>query len=118
METVDREGNHSLVDAAAQSRVNHFIFVSGQGEDPNSPVPFLRAKGLTSRLLRESGMGYTVLLPDLYMDVWIPVAVKIPVESVQSVMVVNEGMRRHYCVSISNVADFAVGSVGNDAAMN
>jgi NADH dehydrogenase len=46
VETVDLEGNRCLVEAAAASGVKHFIFVSAQGEDPNSPVPFLRAKAL------------------------------------------------------------------------
>lgn len=64
VETVDLEGNSNLIDAASQARVEHFIFVSAQGEDPDSPVPFLRAKGMTSNKLRRSGMTYTVLLPD------------------------------------------------------
>ena len=118
VEMVDLEGNRRLVEAAEQSGVEHFIFVSAQGEDPNSPVPFLRAKGLTSRLLRRSGMGYTVFLPDFYMDVWIPLVVLGPVEAGQPVSIVSGGRRRHYCVAVGDVAGFAVGSVGNDAALN
>ncbi|MCA1708841.1 MAG: NmrA family NAD(P)-binding protein [Actinobacteria bacterium] len=59
VETVDLEGNRSLVEAALSSGVEHFIFISVQGEDPDSPNPFIRAKGLTSKQLRESGMAYT-----------------------------------------------------------
>ncbi len=70
VETVDLNGNRYLIEAATEAGVEHFIFISAQGEHPTSPVPFLQAKGLASKLLRESGMGYTVLLPDIYMDVW------------------------------------------------
>jgi NADH dehydrogenase len=63
-------------------------------------------------------MGYTVLIPDIYMDVWIPLVVMAPAASGRPVMVVNQGMRRHYCVAVSDVAGFAVGSVGNDSAVN
>lgn len=118
VETVDLEGNRQLVEAAAQSGVEHFIFVSVQGEDPNHPVPFLRAKGLTSQLLRRSGMGYTVLLPDIYMDVWIPLVVSGPVQTGRPVSLVNGGRRRHHCVAVRDVAGLAVGCVGNDAAVN
>lgn len=118
VETVDLEGNRQLVEAAAQSGVEHFIFVSAQGEDPDHPVPFLRAKGLTSQRLRQSGMGYTVLLPDIYMDVWIPLVVLGPVQTGRPVSIVMGGKRRHYCVAVRDVAGLAVGCVGNDAAVN
>jgi NADH dehydrogenase len=118
VETVDLEGNRQLVEAAAQSGVEHFIFVSAQGEDPDHPVPFLRAKGLTSQLLRRSGMGYTVLLPDIYMDVWIPLVVFGPVQAGRPVSIVGGGRRRHNCVAVRDVAGIAAGCVGNEAAVN
>lgn len=118
VETVDLEGNRSLVDAATASGVDQFIFVSAQGEDPDSRVPFLRAKGLTSKRLRESGMTYTILMPDLYMDVWIPLVVFAPLASGQPITIVGEGTREHYPVAVDDVAGFAVAAVGNDAARN
>lgn len=116
VETVDLEGNRSLLEAASLSGVEHFIFVSAQGEDPDSPVPFLRAKGLTSKRLHESGMAYTVLVPDVYMDVWIPLVVLAPVASGRPVTIVGEGSRKHYFIAVDDVAAFAVASVGNDDA--
>lgn len=116
LETVDLEGNRSLIEAAVRSGVKHFIFVSAEGEDPDSPVPFLRAKGLTSRRLRESGMAYTVLVPNLYMDVWIPLVVLAPVSAGRPVTIVGEGTSKHYLVAIDDVAGFAAAAVDNDAA--
>jgi uncharacterized protein YbjT (DUF2867 family) len=116
VETVDLEGNRSLIEAAVRSGVKHFIFVSAEGEDPDSPVPFLRAKGLTSRRLRESGMAYTVLVPNLYMDVWIPLVVLAPVSAGRPVTIVGEATSKHYLVAIDDVAGFAAAAVENDAA--
>ncbi len=118
VETVDVEGNRNLIEAASLAGVKHFVFVSAQGEDPASPVPFLRAKGLTSKRLRESGMVYTVLLPDVYMDVWIPLVVLAPVASGRPITIVGEGTHKHYLTAVEDVAGFAVAAVSNDAAHN
>lgn len=118
VETVDLEGNQSLIEAASAAGVEHFIFVSAQGEDPDSPAPFLRAKGLASQRLRQSGMAYTVLVPDIYMDVWVPLVVSGPVASGRPVTIVGKGVRKHYLVAIDDVAGFAVASVRDDAARN
>jgi uncharacterized protein YbjT (DUF2867 family) len=116
VETVDLEGNRNLVEAASRSGVKHFVFLSAEGEDPESPIPFLRAKGLTSQRLRESGMTYTVLMPNLYMDVWIPLVVLAPVASGRPVTLVGEASRKHYLVAADDVAGFAVAALANDAA--
>ena len=116
VETVDLQGNRNLIEAASRSGVQHFIFVSAQGEDPNSPIPFLQAKGLTTKRLRESAMAHTVLIPDIYMDVWIPMVVLGPVASSRPVTIVGEGSHKHYFIAVEDVADFAVAAVGNDSA--
>src|SRR5947207_1782841 len=36
-QTVELEGNRNLIDAAKAAGVNHFIFISTLGVDPNSP---------------------------------------------------------------------------------
>ena len=118
VETVDHGGNRNLIEAASRSGVQHFIFVSVQGEDPDSPVPFIRAKGITSKRLRESGMAYTVLMPDAYMDVWIPLVVLGPVASGHPVTLVGEGTHKHYLMAVDDVAGFAVAATANSAAHN
>ena len=118
VETVDLEGNRGLVEAALSWGVEHFIFVSVQGEDPESPLPFIRAKGLTSQLLRESGMAYTVLMPDHYMDIWFPLVILMPAAAGRPVTLAGEGTRKHYPVAVDDVAGYAVGAVRNDTAVD
>ena len=118
VETVDLEGNRNLIEAASRAGVEHFVFLSAEGEDPESPVPFLRAKGLTSARLRETDMAYTVLVPNLYMDVWIPLVVLAPVASGRPITIVGEGARKHYLVAADDVAGFAVTAVHSEDARN
>ena len=116
VESVDLQGNVNLVDAASAAGVERFVFVSAQGEDPASPVPFLRAKGTASARLRRSGMTYTVLQPDYYMDVWMPLVVLGPVAAGRPVSIVGEASRKHYPVAVDDVAAFAVASLERDSA--
>src|SRR5947207_5030814 len=69
-QTVDLEGNRHLIDAALAAGVNQFIFVSVLTADPNSPVPFIQAKGKTEDTLRESGLPYTIIAPNAFMEIW------------------------------------------------
>jgi uncharacterized protein YbjT (DUF2867 family) len=118
VETVDLEGNRNLIEAASRAGVEHFVFLSAEGEDPESQVPFLRAKGITSARVRESDIAYTVLVPNLYMDVWIPLVVLAPVASGRPITIVGEGARKHYLVAADDVAGFAVTAVHSEDARN
>jgi NADH dehydrogenase len=111
VETVDRQGNRALIDAAAAAGAGRFVFVSAFGAGPHSPLEFLRAKGETEEHLRASGIPATILQPDLFMEVWIPAVVLGPALAGQPVVVVGEGTRKHSFVSAADVAAFAVAAV-------
>jgi uncharacterized protein YbjT (DUF2867 family) len=113
---VDLRGNLNLIDAAARAGAGQFIFIAAQGADPDSPEPFLRTKGVAA--LRESGMAYTILFPDFYMDVWVRLVVLAPVAARRPVNVVAGGSRKHYPVAVEDVAGIAAGALGNDAALD
>lgn len=108
VDTVDRDGNRNLVEAAAGAGVRRFVFVSALGATADSPVPFLRAKAQTEALVRDSGMAWTILSPNLFMDVWIPAVVGGPVLAGQPVTLVGEARRRHSFVAMADVAEYAV----------
>lgn len=117
-QSVDVDGNRNLVDAAKQAGVAQFIFVSANGADPNSPVPFLAAKGRTEQHLQASGMSYTIIAPEAFMEVWMGMVVGGPAMANQPVTVVGSGNRKHTFISARDVAMFTVASVNNPAALN
>jgi uncharacterized protein YbjT (DUF2867 family) len=115
VESVDRRGNRDLIDAAAAAGVNHFVFVSALGASPDSPVPFLLAKGEAEQRLRDSGVPWTVLQPNAYMDTWFPMIVGGPALAGQPVTLVGEGRRRHSFVATSDVAAYALAALDQHA---
>jgi len=118
VQTVDLEGNRNLIDAAKAAGVKQFIFTSALGADVDSPVPFIQAKAKTEAYLRDSGMMYTILAPDAFMDVWVGMVIGMPLQAGQPVTLVGEGRRKHSFVAVRDVAAFASGAVGRPEAMN
>lgn len=118
VETVEIAGNRSLIDAAAAAGVKQFVFTSAMGADAGSPMPFLRGKGMTEAHLKASGIGYTILSPNVFMEVWIPMIVGMPLQSGAPITIIGAGNRRHSFVSIHDVAAFAVAAVDSPAARN
>jgi NADH dehydrogenase len=117
-QTVDLEGNRNLIDAARAAGVQQFIFTSALGVDPNSPVPFLRAKGQTESYLRESGVPFTILAPNIFMEVWMGMVIGLPLRDGRPVKLVGEGRRKHTFISVQDVAAFATAAVGHPAAIH
>lgn len=118
VQSVEIEGNRHLIDAARAAGVKHFIFTSAMGASPESPIPFMQGKGLAEQHLKASGVPYTILSPNVFMEVWFPMVVGIPLQSGQPVTLVGEGNRRHTFVSSNDVAAFAVAAIDNPAARN
>ncbi len=116
VETVDDAGNANLIDAARAAGVRHFVFVSALGADPDHPMPFLKAKGQTEQRLRSSGMAWTVLQPNLFMDTWIPAVVGGPALGGQPVTLIGEGRREHSMVAARDVASYAVAALDHPEA--
>ena len=116
--SVDLEGNRNLIEAARDAGVEHFIFVSLLGADLNHPDPFVQAKAQSESTLRESGMEYTILAPEAFMEVWPAMVVGMPALQGRPVTLVGEGRRRHSFISNRDVAAFAVAAVDYSAARN
>ncbi|MEP6987148.1 MAG: SDR family oxidoreductase [Chloroflexota bacterium] len=118
VETVDLNGNHSLIDAAKAAGVKHFIFTSALGSDVNSPVPFVQAKAKTEQHLRETGMNYTILAPNIFMGAWLGVIVGLAVQNQQPVSLVGSGEKKHTFIAEPDIAAFAMAAVDNPVAAN
>jgi uncharacterized protein YbjT (DUF2867 family) len=117
-QTVDLMGNRNLIDAARAAGVKQFIFISVAAADPNSPVPFIAAKGQTEVTLRACGMPYTILAPAAFMEIWIGVYIGAPILQGHPVTIVGEGRRRHSFISARDVAAFALAAIENPKAIN
>jgi len=118
LETVDDAGYGNLIAAAKAAGVRHFIFTSALGSSLDSPVPMMRFKALNEQRLRESGMTYTILMPNLYIEVSAAIFVAAPLAQGRPVTLVGEASHRHSMVSMRDAASFAIASVDNPAARN
>lgn len=117
IESVDRLGNRNLIDAAQVEGVRHFVFVSVLGAAADHFVPFVRAKGEAEQALRESGLSWTILQPDPFMDVWFPFVIGPALEGA-AVKLVGEGRQRHSMVAMHDVVGYAVAAVERKEAAN
>jgi NADH dehydrogenase len=117
VESVDRAGNHALIEIARSAGVRQFVFVSALGASASSPVPFIQAKSETEERLRASGVPFTIVAPNAFMEVWAAGVVGAPARAGQPVVLVGEGRRRHSFVSVRDVAAFTAAAVGHDAAL-
>lgn len=116
LESVDHIGNNNLIDAAVAQGVRKFVFTSSLGADPGHPMPLLRIKGLVEQRLRASGMTWTVLQPNLYMDTWIPAIVGGPALTGQPVTLVGDGLRQHSMIAVRDVAHYATAALDHPDA--
>jgi uncharacterized protein YbjT (DUF2867 family) len=86
--------------------------------DPQSPVPIFQAKGRTENYLRESGLPYTIIAPNMFMEVLFALVVGMPAMMGQPVTIVGEGRRKHSSISAGDVAAFILAAIGHSAAIN
>jgi NADH dehydrogenase len=117
-QTVDTDGNRNLIDAARSAGAKQFIFISAFGVSVDSLVPLFQAKASTEAYLRSSGLAYTILAADGFMDVWLPMIVLGPVFDGRPVTIVGEGRRKHSFIAMQDVASFAIAAIGHPEAMN
>jgi uncharacterized protein YbjT (DUF2867 family) len=116
IETVDRQGQLSLIAAARTAGVKHFTFVS----IPRNPVhesPLTRAKAQAERALADSGMGYTILACNYFMEIWLSPALGFDYAQ-RKVVIFGDGRALITWVSFRDVAEFAVRSLLTPGARN
>ncbi|MET3141758.1 UNVERIFIED_ORG: NADH dehydrogenase [Arthrobacter sp. UYEF2] len=111
VDSVDRIGNRNLIEAAVDAGVRRFVFLSNLGASPDSPIAFMAAKGETEQLLRSSGMFWTIIQPNLFMDKLPVMVVGVPALTGQAVTLVGEGRRVHSLVAMRDVAQYVLAVV-------
>jgi NADH dehydrogenase len=108
IETVDRAGQLSLIDAARSAGVDHFTFVS----IPRNMLresPLTRAKAEVARALADNGIGYTILAANYFMEIWLSPALGFDYGQ-RKVVLFGDGRALISWVSYKDVAELAVRS--------
>lgn len=116
IETVDGRGQQDLVDAAAAAGVEHFILVSVAGSTGDED-PLSRAKRAVEQKLQRSGLHYTILRPNTFMEVWLSPALGFDYIG-GNVKLFGSGERPISYISADDVAEYVVRSVANPAVAN
>jgi uncharacterized protein YbjT (DUF2867 family) len=115
IQTVDRDGQLNLIDAAKSAAVGYFIFVSFP--DMNTEFPLQTAKRNVERHLKESELDYTILRPTFFMEVWLSEALGFDARNAQA-QIYGSGRNKISWISYHDVARFAVACVNNHEAHN
>jgi uncharacterized protein YbjT (DUF2867 family) len=115
IETVDRRGQLSLIDAATAAGVKRFILVSFPSVDEDFPLQ--AAKRAVEEHLRASGMTYTILRPTFFTEVWLSPALGFDAPNAKA-QIYGGGQNQISWISFQDVAQFAVTALDNPQAKN
>jgi len=116
IQSVDRQGQIALIDAARAAGVQHFVFVSFR-DNPSIQFPLTEAKRAVERHLKASGMAYTILQASYFMEVWLTPMLGFDYAA-GKVRVYGDGNRKVSWVSYRDVARIAVAALDQPAARN
>ena len=115
IQTVDDEGQINLINAALNTGVTQFIYVSFCAMPSESPLQ--TAKRKVEKYLSESGLNYTILQPTYFMEVWLSPILGFDYPNAKAT-IYGEGTNKISWIAIKDVASFAVASLDNPAANN
>lgn len=62
-EKVDAEGTENIVEAAKKSNLSRILYISGAGVDENKSEPWFQAKCSAEKVVKNSGMKWTIFRP-------------------------------------------------------
>lgn len=116
IEKVDLRGVIALIDAAKASGVKHMIYTSFS-KNMDQEFPLRNAKRAVEKLLKESGLLYTILRPSYFIELWLSPAVGFDTAKA-SAQIYGTGNQPISWISYKDVARFAVEAVTNPAARN
>jgi NADH dehydrogenase len=116
IETVDRQGHLNLIDAAKRAAVPHFVHVSIP-PDLHYDCPLFQAKRDVEAALVRSGIEYTILQGNYFMEVWLSPTLGFDYPNARAT-VYGSGEQPLAWVSYRDVAGLAVDALGVAAARN
>ena len=116
IESVDRVGHLSLIEAARQAGVRRFVYTSIP-PGLRYECPLIRAKREVEMALAASGLEYTVLLANYFMEVWLSPALGFDYPNGRAT-IYGSGERPLAWVSYLDVAGFALDALESESARN
>jgi uncharacterized protein YbjT (DUF2867 family) len=116
LQTVDLDGYFSLIDVAKQEGVRRFVYTSIP-QNMNYESPLTRAKTAVAQCLSASGIYYTVLAANFFMEVWLSQALGFDFQKARAT-IYGTGEQPIGFVSYKDVAEAAVRSLAVDASKN
>jgi uncharacterized protein YbjT (DUF2867 family) len=115
IDTVDRQGQLALVDAAEAAGVKHFVLVSFPPVDVEFPLQ--SAKRAVEDRLRRSRMSYTILQSTFFTEVWLSPALGFDPANGKAT-IYGPGTNKTSWISYRDVARCAVAALNNPRAAN
>jgi uncharacterized protein YbjT (DUF2867 family) len=115
IESVDRQGQLNLIEAAEQAGVEHFVLISFPNVD--IAFPLQSAKRAVEDRLRRSRMTYTILQPTCFTEVWLSPALGFDPTNATA-RIYGSGHNKISWISFQDVAQFAVAALDNPHATN
>jgi len=115
IETVDRQGQLDLVEAAEGAGVKHLVLMSFPSVDIDFPLQ--NAKRAVEDRLRRSQMTHTILQPTCFTEVWLSPALGFDLANAKA-QIYGDGHNKISWISFQDVARFPVAALDNPPAMN
>jgi len=115
IQTVDLEGQLSLIDAAKAAGAKHFVLISFP--EMKDEFPLQTAKRRVEQNLKSSGLVYTILQPTFFMEVWLSSALGFDAAGAVA-QVYGTGQNKISWISYKDVAKFAILALNNPGAHN
>ncbi len=116
-QSVDRDGNVHLFDAARRAGVEHVVLLSIQGATADHPMELFRAKCAAEEALRASTLAWTILRPTAYMETWAAL-VGVPLLTNGATRIFGGGRNPINFVSAADVAQFVALAVSDPSLRN
>jgi len=110
-ELVDDLGHRSLIDAAKDAGVEHFIYMSVLHASSNHPLDFWRTKARVERYLQDSGLTYTIVRASAFMDLHAYELIGKHVIEGKRVMLPGKGKNPRNFIAAEDVAKVILGSL-------
>jgi NADH dehydrogenase len=113
--SVDRDGNLALIAAAKAAGVGHVVFISFPHHE--IAFPLQDAKRAVEHAIKESGLGYTILQPPHFWEVWCSAGLGFDAAGGKA-QIFGDGEGKNSWISMFDVSRAAVAALDNPAAKN